>query len=287
MSNRIRIFSSLLFVLAFLFPPTAQVSAVDYPINVWPKPRIFSWPKPQAALFSMDLLTIIYPRTQALHGSLLRRHFDQFKTEEYSHYSPLVSPLLNLTSSTPLGFFTITVNNWNAQLTQSVNESYTLSVPCPSTESNDSTAILTAETVWGAIRGLQSFSQLIYGNPTRVACGLYISDEPLYRHRGILLDTSRHYYGVPDLLRLIKAMSMNKLNVFHWHITDSQSFPLVLPSELELARKGAYGEEMIYSQEDVRKVVEFGIDHGVRVVPEIDMPGKLSNLKINKLKSVI
>lgn len=87
-----------------------------------------------------------------------------------------------------------------------------------------------------------------------------------------MLDTSRNFYGVDHLLRLIKAMGMNKLNVFHWHITDSHSFPLVVPSEPELAGKGAYGNEMMYSPADVQEIVEYGLEHGVRVVPEIDMP---------------
>ena len=88
-----------------------------------------------------------------------------------------------------------------------------------------------------------------------------------------MLDTSRNYYPVEDILRTIEGMSMNKLNVFHWHITDSQSFPLVVPSEPGLADKGSYGLDMMYSPADVSRIVEFGLEHGVRVVPEIDAPG--------------
>lgn len=88
-----------------------------------------------------------------------------------------------------------------------------------------------------------------------------------------MLDTSRNYYPVEDILRTISAISMNKMNVFHWHITDSHSFPLVVPSEPGLADKGSYGSDMQYSPDDVRRIVQFGLDHGVRVVPEIDAPG--------------
>ena len=136
-----------------------------------------------------------------------------------------------------------------------------------------SSATLTAKTTWGAMRGLETFSQLAWGNPTCVAVGVHLWDSPLYAHRGIMLDTSRNYFPVKDLLRTVEAMSMNKLNVFHWHVTDSQSFPLVLPSEPALAEKGAYASHMVYSPEDVKRVVEFGLDHGVRVMPEIDSPG--------------
>lgn len=106
-----------------------------------------------------------------------------------------------------------------------------------------------------------------------MAVGLYVSDAPIFGHRGVLLDTSRNYYEVDDILRTIGAMSANKLNVFHWHVTDSHSFPLVLPTEPNLAGKGSYGPEMQYTPADVSKIVQFGLEHGVRVVPEIDSPG--------------
>lgn len=122
------------------------------------------------------------------------------------------------------------------------------------------------------MRGLETFSQLVWGDPPRIAAGVFVSDAPIFAHRGVLLDTSRNFYEVEDILRLIGAMSWNKMNVFHWHITDSQSFPIVLPSEPDLAKKGSYGAEMEYSVEDVKRVVEFGLEHGVRVMPEIDMP---------------
>lgn len=123
------------------------------------------------------------------------------------------------------------------------------------------------------MRGLESFSQLVWGDPARVASGLYIYDFPLFEHRGLTLDTSRNYYEVEDLMRTIGGLSINKMNVFHWHITDSHSFPLVLDSEPGLADKGSYGPEMQYSPHDVNRVVQFGLEHGVRVMPEIDMPG--------------
>lgn len=106
-----------------------------------------------------------------------------------------------------------------------------------------------------------------------MAIDVRVWDAPLFEHRGVMLDTSRNYYPVKDLLRLIEAMSMNKVNVFHWHLTDSHSFPLILPSEPTLAEKGAYDVNMVYTPEDVKKVVDFGLDRGVRVLPEIDSPG--------------
>lgn len=126
------------------------------------------------------------------------------------------------------------------------------------------------------MRGLETFSQMIWGTSPDLCLpvGISIQDSPLFGHRGVLLDTSRNYYGVDDIMRTIKAMSANKLNVFHWHIIDSQSFPLVLPSEPSLAAEGSYGPDMVYTPEDVSKIVQYGFEHGVRVLPEIDTPGE-------------
>ncbi|XP_073023979.1 beta-hexosaminidase 2 [Primulina eburnea] len=254
------IFSFLICASIWTLP---QISAVgDYPLNVWPKPTTFQWTQPQAILLSPDF-TISAPAHRYL-GPAVQRYLRQVSTE---YHRPLVTPLLNFTSSPPLKALVVAIADPFATLTHGVNESYTLTIP-----STGDDAVLKAGTAWGAMRGLESFSQLVFSNPPRVACGLYISDAPLFVHRGVMLDTSRNYYGLEDLLRLIRALSMNKLNVFHWHITDSHSFPIVVPSEPELAEKGAYGEEMTYTAADVKTVVEYGMKYGVRVVPEIDMP---------------
>ncbi|KQK15569.2 hypothetical protein BRADI_1g23740v3 [Brachypodium distachyon] len=129
------------------------------------------------------------------------------------------------------------------------------------------------------MRGLETFSQLTWrAGSTKaeqlvVAAGVRVEDRPLYQHRGLMLDTGRTYFPVADILRTIDAMAGNKMNVFHWHITDSQSFPIELPSEPALAEKGAYGDDMRYTVEDVTRIVEFAMSRGVRVVPEIDAPG--------------
>ncbi|KAL8495865.1 hypothetical protein ACS0TY_019836 [Phlomoides rotata] len=258
-------FSCLLISLIILYTTLytiPQISAVGYPINVWPKPTTFQWPQPQAIALSPNF-TITAPPHRYL-AAAVRRYLLQILTE---HHYPLVTPQLNLTSAPPLTNLIITVSDASAPLVHGVNESYSLTVPY-----SGGAAELEARTAWGAMRGLETFSQLVYSKPSRVACGLYISDVPLFMHRGIMLDTSRNYYGVEDLLRLIRTMGMNKLNVFHWHITDSHSFPLVAPSEPAMAEKGAYGEGMKYTAADVKRVVEQGMEYGVRVVPEIDMP---------------
>ncbi|XP_010037508.2 beta-hexosaminidase 2 [Eucalyptus grandis] len=232
-------------------------------ISVWPKPRAFSWPTQQATLLSPSF-TIESPHHQYLSTSV-NRYLNLILSE---HFHPLSNQHVNMTNGPTLQTLVVLVNDLAAPLSHGVNESYSLSIP-----TSGDKASLIAETVWGAMRGLETFSQLVWGKPSWVAVGVEVQDWPIFSYRGIMLDTSRNYYKVEDILRTIGAMSANKLNVFHWHITDSHSFPLLLPLEPDLAAKGAYGSDMQYSPADVRRIVEFGLEHGVRVLPELDMPG--------------
>lgn len=232
-------------------------------INVWPKPRFLSWPRKQATYLS-PTFQIISP----IHTHLtpaVTRYTHLVLTE---HHHPIITPTVELSPTNPLQTIVLTISDLNSPLQHGVNESYSLTIPTAGSSAN-----LTAETVWGAMRGLESFSQFVWGDPARVPTGLHVTDSPIFEHRGVLLDTSRNYYGVEHILRTIEAMSYNKLNVFHWHVVDSHSFPLVIPSEPELAAKGSYGPQMQYTPADVKRVVEFGFQHGVRVMPEIDSPG--------------
>ncbi|CAL0310839.1 unnamed protein product [Lupinus luteus] len=257
---------SLLLCLIFNFQITQSTPPIPS-INLWPKPRKFTWlPPHQVTLLSpsFTITTNHHYNNKHLSAAITRYHH-LIKTE---HHRPLI-PLTNLTTTLPpLHSLTISISNPATPLHHGVDESYTLAITSMAPR-----AMLHARTTWGAMRGLETFSQLVWGYPSHVAVGVRVWDAPLYMHRGVMLDTSRNYYPVKDVFRTIEAMSMNKVNVFHWHVTDSHSFPLVLPSEPGLAEKGAYGADMVYTVDDVKRVVEFGLDHGVRVMPEIDSPG--------------
>mmetsp|Transcript_3994 Transcript_3994/g.8994 ORF Transcript_3994/g.8994 Transcript_3994/m.8994 type:complete len:532 (-) Transcript_3994:311-1906(-) len=154
------------------------------------------------------------------------------------------------------------------------DESYQLSVSASDCQ-------ITAPTTWGALRGLETFSQLLVrasGQPADTAAvsvvssSVEVKDAPRFAHRGLLVDTSRHYLGLPTLRNLLDAMPAQKLNVLHWHAVDAQSFPLDTPSEPTLV-KGAYSPSMVYSMADVAELQSYARDRGVMLLLEVDVPG--------------
>ncbi|KAJ8417595.1 hypothetical protein AAFF_G00224380 [Aldrovandia affinis] len=102
--------------------------------------------------------------------------------------------------------------------------------------------LLAAGTVWGALRGLESFSQLVYQDDhnTFYINKTKIEDFPRFQYRGILLDTSRHFLPIQTILKTLDAMAYSKLNVFHWHIVDDPSFPYQSRSFPHLSNQGAF-----------------------------------------------
>lgn len=133
-------------------------------------------------------------------------------------------------------------------------------------------AHLSAPTVTGALRGMETFSQLIVADADSFSVpAVNIQDRPRFPWRGLLLDAARHWMPIPVIERNLDAMAAVKLNVFHWHLSDDQGFRVeskVFPKLHQLGSDGHF-----YSQADVRRVVNYARDRGIRVVPEFDVPG--------------
>lgn len=162
------------------------------------------------------------------------------------------------------------LHQWNT------SEHYSLEV----TLSNDQLiANIKADNYYGARHGLETLTQLFaaYDGVLYVNNGAQIVDQPVYPHRGVLLDTARNYLKIEDIKRQIHAMAASKLNILHLHATDSQSFPLALPSVPQLVKYGSYSNKMIYTQNDLKKLTEHAKLHGIRLIIEIDAPSHSGN----------
>lgn len=158
-----------------------------------------------------------------------------------------------------------------------VDESYTLSV------TGAGVASIAANSSIGIARGLTTFTQLFFQSSdgkrsyTPLA-PVAITDEPLFEHRGINLDVSRTFIPVPDIKRQIDAVAYSKMNRLHLHATDSQSWPLEIPSLPDLARKGAYRPDYVYTTADFADLQRHAALQGVQLITEIDMPGHTSSI---------
>ena len=158
-----------------------------------------------------------------------------------------------------------------------MDESYELFLP------SQGAVLVKAATQWGALRALETFSQLaenctLQGTPMRVV------DTPRFTHRGIMLDLARRFWPESALFPVLDEMAHSKLNVLHLHLTDAESFMFESLAYPELNRAafrqptctGPYtrgdGSPCLYRQAMLRRLVAAAADRGIRVLPELDMP---------------
>ena len=145
------------------------------------------------------------------------------------------------------------------------DESYVLEV-------TSTGAKLSAPTPLGTMHGLQTFLQLVDVSPDGFAApAVTIHDQPRFPWRGLMIDSARHFIPLDVVKRNLDGMEAVKMNVFHWHLSENQGFRIEskkFPKLHELGSDGLY-----YTQEEVRDLIAYARDRGIRVVPEFDMPG--------------
>ena len=95
-------------------------------------------------------------------------------------------------------------------------------------------------------------------------------------HQILYIELYPNSFPVSDIKRTLDAMSWAKINQFHWHVVDSQSFPLQVPGFMELSQKAAYTPSSVYSPSDVSDIISYAAARGIDVLVEIDTPGHTS-----------
>ncbi len=145
------------------------------------------------------------------------------------------------------------------------DESYSLEI-------SPAGAKLDAATPLGIMRGLQTFLQLVQITSNGFAASaIVIQDKPRFPWRGLMIDVCRHFIPLDVLKRNLDGMAAVKLNVFHWHLSDNQGFRVESKKFPKLQEMGSDG--LFYTQDEVRDLIAYARDRGIRVVPEFDMPG--------------
>ena len=133
-------------------------------------------------------------------------------------------------------------------------------------------AKLDAETPLGIMRGLQTFLQLVQTTSSGFAVpAIAIHDSPRFPWRGLMIDVGRHFIPLDVLKRNLDGMAAVKLNVFHWHLSENQGFRVESRKFPKLQEMGSDG--LYYTQDEVRDLIAYARERGIRVVPEFDMPG--------------
>ncbi|XP_055295128.1 beta-hexosaminidase subunit beta-like [Sitodiplosis mosellana] len=273
---------NLYFVNCYIVDPGPVVKATIG--EIWPKPfqqtssDDFFIVRPSLLKFEIqsetcDILTEAIRRYQRIIKSLLKRGIH---SQRHAHHGPNIVEHPNpefRNNSNLAGFLDeITINLKNPcerEPHPQMTETYQLNIA-------NASAYLESESIWGILRGLESFSQLLVVSSDHTALrvnGTEIYDKPRYSYRGLLVDTSRHFINVFTLKQILDGMAYNKLNVFHWHIVDDHSFPYESVTFPELSAEGAYNMHMIYSQSEIKAIIEYARLRGIRTLAEFDTPG--------------
>lgn len=172
--------------------------------------------------------------------------------------------------------------------TETNNEAYSLTV-------TDEGIKISAESLNGAFYGAISSGQLISGNPDGIPQTTII-DKPVHPWRGFLLDTSRSFYSINFIKKMLNACTLHKLNIFHWHLTDDQGWRFDVPGYPKLteigskrqdhtmpqAEDGFYDEEKEirrwYTDEEIKEIISYAQERCIQIIPEVEFPGHSSAL---------
>lgn len=209
--------------LVFLFVTFLNNDVAD---AVFPQPQSMIVGT-QTVLVDPNTFTVSADVNSLVLNSAIQRYteslFFPFNTTSYAQkYHKKRQPVAAPPSTNfTLSSVSITVKSSNESLYLFVDESYEIDI-------GTQTGQITAETIFGAIRALETLSQLIEWDSTTATyqillCPITISDAPRFPWRGFLLDTARHYIPVPTILSMIDALSYSKFNTLHWHTVDAVS----------------------------------------------------------------
>jgi hypothetical protein len=231
--------------------------------DVWPTPQKYSLSGDQLPLSSSFSIHVISSSSIAQASA--------------SRYQKLIKPTASVGG---LKTLQVLVNNSSELLGSSTNYSYTLTILSWGSPRQES-ATISCQSPFGVAYALETFAQLVLPTGNIIHDSVRIKDYPSHKHRGILLDIGRRFYPVDFLRTLIDGISYAKMNVLHLHFSDfpaSRIESKIYPQLTAKLVSNVTGQRAYYTQAELQQLVVYAKERGVRVVPELDVPGHAGGL---------
>jgi hexosaminidase len=253
--KKILFFSLLVFVLA---APAATLAGE--PLDLMPMPEKVTLADGQFRLeasFTTMVTGQAHPRLYSAVTRMLRRLSGRtglFMTQDVITPATAVEyPDLLITCQRP------------GSVALGEDESYTLAIGPDRID-------LSCVTDLGGLRGIETLLQLLQVDETGFYFpALTIQDRPRFPWRGLMIDVARHWMPEDVILRNLDGMAAVKMNVLHLHLTEDQGFRIeskLFPRLHQLGSDGFY-----FTQEEMKRIIAYADERGIRVIPEFDMPG--------------
>lgn len=242
-------------------------------LSVWPYPSVVS------STGECVIIDKAFSFISDSHSPLLKEAFIRYKN--FSFIDTKISQPCSIFSCSILSRVNVIIKSPNESLGPETDESYSLQITRTRAE-------IISSNVYGAIRGLETFSQFFYKRFDSFYIPLVnISDYPRFNFRAILIDTSRLFRPISVLKEMIDSMSWTKFNLLVLHLTDDQAWTIEIKSYPNLTIKCLHGTDKFhppggvrfYTQNDMKELVAYAKNRGVRMAAEIDNPGHIDVLK--------
>jgi hexosaminidase len=252
-----------------------DIYVLENPIMVLPLPKIVKTSNDNRYIISLDTIVKI---TGSIMNSNVKENIDiEYVNQIINRFmNASVSKYYNIKSSSNIDILSIsTIELILEDSLSNQNDEYSISID------NIINTITIKAKDNNSVRAAFITLFQILDSPIAIGIPLYIHDWSEYAWRGILVDIARHYQPIELLIRCLDAMELAKFNTLHLHITDSQSFPLLLDDVYDedgdlqlshLALNGSFSSEKIYSKNDLKDIIEHANMRGITIIPEIDIP---------------
>jgi hypothetical protein len=251
-------------------PPSGPPPPGPWAPKIWPLPKSFTNGS-QTLVVDASHPASFFTLAGSATSKTLTAAFARYVKLTLPHPSAAM-PRLGAAAGVASGCVVTVADLSEAHPQLTTDESYTLTV-----SGTGGAIAIKAQTIYGALHGLETLSQLVVYDfdqqqHTLPLAPWSITDAPRFAHRGLMIDTSRHFETLSTIKRLITSLTFSKVNVLHWHMSDSQSFPFESKTHPKLW-EASWSVQERYSQLDIADVIEFARMRGVRVMVEFDMPG--------------